>query len=231
MQRFFVNTPLSIDMDLTDLDVIHQVTRVLRAKIGESIILFDGDGSETVYEIVGISKKSLSLRGKNRRFPQSEPEKYITLYQSLPNKIEKIEYILQKWVEVGISRFIFFRSDFSQKLIISENKKIRFMAIVREAVEQCGGMTLPEIHFLDTIDFFRKREEKNLTLDTLGEQVSVSHLPIADKYNIWIGPEGGWSNEEREKMNENGFLFVRFWERVLRTETAGVVSSFALLHA
>lgn len=96
MQRFFVNTPLSIDMEITDLDIIHQVTRVLRAKIGESIILFDGDGSETVYEMVGISKKSLTLRGKNRKFPQSEAKKYIILYQSLPNKIEKIEYILQK---------------------------------------------------------------------------------------------------------------------------------------
>ena len=96
MQRFFVNTPLSIDMDIRDIDIIHQVTRVLRAKIGESIILFDGDGSEIVYEISEITKKSIHLRGKDRRFPYSEPKKYITLYQSLPNKMEKIEYILQK---------------------------------------------------------------------------------------------------------------------------------------
>ena len=62
----------------------------------------------------------------------------ITLYQALPNKIEKIEYILQKGVEVGIGKFVFFRSDFSQKLVLSDTKKVRLRAIVREAVEQCG---------------------------------------------------------------------------------------------
>ena len=62
----------------------------------------------------------------------------ITLYQALPNKIEKIEYILQKGVEVGIGKFVFFRSDFSQKLSLSDTKKVRLIAIAREAVEQCG---------------------------------------------------------------------------------------------
>ena len=59
-------------------------------------MLFDGDGSEMIYEIVSITKKSLSLRGQERRFPKTEPERNISLYQAMPNKIEKIEYILQK---------------------------------------------------------------------------------------------------------------------------------------
>lgn len=87
---------------------------------------------------MSITKKSISLRGKDRRFPNVEPTKKIALYQALPNKIEKIEYILQKGVEVGITKFIFFRSEYSQKLALSESKKLRFKTIVREAVEQCG---------------------------------------------------------------------------------------------
>jgi 16S rRNA (uracil1498-N3)-methyltransferase len=62
----------------------------------------------------------------------------VSLYQALPNKYEKIEYILQKGVEVGISKFVFFRSDRSQKLLLSPAKIERFAAIAREAVEQCG---------------------------------------------------------------------------------------------
>ena len=96
MQRFYVTSPLTIDPVLTDLDIVHQLTRVMRSQVGEMIMLFDGDGSEMIYEIVGITKKSLSLRGQERRFPKTEPERSISLYQAMPNKIEKIEYILQK---------------------------------------------------------------------------------------------------------------------------------------
>jgi 16S rRNA (uracil1498-N3)-methyltransferase len=96
MQRFFVTFPLSIDLTLSDKDIVHQLTRVMRIKAGESIVLFDGDGSENTYEIVAITKNSLSLRGKDRIFPKTEPEKSISLYQALPNKLEKLEYIIQK---------------------------------------------------------------------------------------------------------------------------------------
>ena len=230
MQRFFVSFPLSIDMNIVDTDIIHQVTRVMRSQVGDSIVLFDGDGSETTYEIMSITKKSLSLRGKDRIFPKVEPVRKITLYQALPSKIEKIEYILQKGVEVGIVKFIFFRSEYSQKLLLSEAKVVRFKAIIREAVEQCGGVSLPELHFLSMTEFPRGHTP-NMTLDTIGRSLKISEIPIFDQVSIWIGPEGGWSDTEREKMSDSGFLFVRLWERVLRTETAGVVSAFALLHA
>jgi 16S rRNA (uracil1498-N3)-methyltransferase len=96
MQRFFVTYPLTIDLTITDKDMVHQLTRVMRIQVGESIILFDGDGSENIYEIVAITKNSLSLRGKDRTFPKTEPERSISLYQALPNKLEKLEYIIQK---------------------------------------------------------------------------------------------------------------------------------------
>lgn len=63
----------------------------------------------------------------------------------MPNKYEKIEYILQKGVEIGITRFVFFRSDRSQKLLITPAKIERFESIAREALEQCGGVVMPEI--------------------------------------------------------------------------------------
>lgn len=96
MQRFFVTFPLGIDVVLTDSTIVNQITRVLRMKEGESVILFDGDGSETEYQIIKIEKKSIHLRGQGRTFPRTEPQIRVTLYQALPNKHEKIEYILQK---------------------------------------------------------------------------------------------------------------------------------------
>ncbi len=264
MQRFFVTFPLSIDLVLTDVEIVHQLARVLRVQLGQEVILFDGDGSETLYEITEITKKSISLRGKERIFPHTEPERNITLYQWMPNKIEKIEYIIQKGVEVGIARFVFFRSDRSQKLILSESKKIRFIAIAREALEQCGGLVMPEIEFLDTlsVSFWGMPESRgsngidpeinsgwqahgllrssqwqeqeqtpNIVLDTIGKSLKMQEMPQNNEISIWVGPEGGWSDVERVKMEENGFIFARFGERVLRTETAWVVMAFALIYA
>jgi 16S rRNA (uracil1498-N3)-methyltransferase len=230
MQRFFVTSPLPIDLILTDTDIVHQLTRVMRIQIWEEIVLFDGDWSESAYEIISITKTALSLRGKNRTFPKTEPGSSISLYQAMPNKLEKLEYILQKWVEVGIRKFVFFRSDFSQKLILTESKQKRLTTIAREALEQCGGIVMPEIEFRDQITNYQL-PITNLVLDTTGKSLKISEVSRNQDISIWVGPEGGWSEKEREKMKENGFLFARFWERVLRTETAGLVVSFALLHA
>ncbi len=230
MQRFFVSFPLSIDIAITDKDIHHQLTRVLRIQVGDHVVLFDGDGSETEYEVISVDKKSVSLRGQGRVFRGTEPKKRISLYQAMPNKYEKIEYIIQKWVEVGISRFIFFRSDRSQKLVLSPAKIERFVSIAREAVEQCGGMIVPEIVFQDK-DIWFDIIWTNITLDTIGLPRTFSEFDTLQDLHLWIGPEGGWSDNERDKMNANSFIFARFGERVLRTETAGIVTAFALLHA
>lgn len=252
MQRFYVTFPLTIDLTLTDSDIVYQLTRVMRAEIGDEILLFDGDGSETIYEIQAVTKKSLTLRGKGRKFPKTESVTQITLYQAMPNKLEKLEYILQKWVEVGIRKFVFFRSDFSQKLILSDAKKARLTTIAREALEQCGGLVMPSISFIDGVSAFRHSEawriqdfrgtehrsfvpqddeRVHIVLDTTGISLKIQEIPKKCEIGIWVGPEGWWSEKERIEMRKNGFIFARFWERVLRTETAGVVMAFALLHA
>ncbi len=236
MQRFFVPFPLSIDLDLTDTNILYQLTRVLRARVGDHIVLFDGDGSETEYEMISIERHSIRLRGVGRTFPQTESRKSITLYQSLPNKIEKIEYILQKWVEVWVSRFIFFRSDRSQKLVISDSKIARLRTIAREAVEQCWGLYMPEVVFLMDQSRFPsslqwQEGKRNIVLDTLGVKSRITEYDDIQDIGLWVGPEWGWSEEERWEMNSNGFIFAHFSDRVLRTETAGIVVGFALLNA
>lgn len=230
MQRFFVTFPLSIDMSITDTDILHQLTRVLRINIWEHIILFSGDGTETEYEIISIEKKSIWLRGKSQCTPTTEPKKQVALYQALPNKYEKIEYILQKWVEIGISRFVFFRSDRSQKLTISSAKIERYMSIVREALEQCGGTIMPEVIFQERLITYQSSCTVNMVLDTIGENTRISAYDWVQDMAIWVGPEWGWSDDERSIMSWNDFIFARFWNRILRTETAGIVIGFGLLN-
>ncbi len=233
MQRFFVTFPIQVDMVVTDTDMVHQLTRVLRVAIWEHIVLFMGDRSEMEYEITTTWKKSIWLRWVASRVPNTEPHKRVTIYQALPNKHEKIEYILQKWVEIGIARFVFFRSDRSQKLLLSPTKIDRFIAIAREALEQCGGVVMPEITFADAFpeDTTASIEMSNIVLDTLWESIRISQYDNLQNMGLWVGPEGGWSDAERVRMQDNGFIFARFWERVLRTETAGIVIGFGFLNA
>lgn len=230
MQRFFVTFPLSIDMKISDTDMIHQLTRVLRVQVSEHIILFSGDGTEIEYEIISIDKKSIWLRGHAQNTPNTEPKKQVTLYQALPNKYEKIEYILQKWVEIGIARFVFFRSDRSQKLVISPAKIERCMTIAREALEQCGWTIMPEIIFQEKIAIQGDSWIQNIVLDTIGNNMRLSEYDSLQNIAIWVGPEGGWSDDERSIMSGNGFIFARFGERVLRTETAGIVIGFGFMN-
>ena len=232
MQRFLVTFPLSIDMTITDFDMVHQLTRVHRVAPWEHIVLFSGDSTEIEYEITTTWKKSIWLRWVASRVPDTELHKRVTLYQALPNKHEKIEYILQKWVEIGIARFVFFRSDRSQKLVLSPNKIERFITIAREALEQCGGVMMPEILFVDRFPEIKSGEVTmtHIVLDTIWESTRISQYDNFQNIGLWVGPEGGWSNDERIKMKDNSFIFARFWERVLRTETAGIVISFGLLN-
>ena len=229
MQRFYVTGELTDIIELSDVIIHHQVTRVLRAKPGDYIVLFNGDGSEREFEVREITKKTLKFHGWTQRNPQTEWKIALSLFQALPNKMEKIEYILEKWVEVGIRRFVFFRSDFSQKLILSDAKKQRFHTIAKEALEQCGWLIMPEIEFRDSFPH-DERGDQNKLLDTTGAIMKLTEMPQKDMIHLWVGPEGGWSESERKKMKENGFIFVRFWERIMRTETAGIVTAFSLLH-
>lgn len=228
MQRFFVKEPLWRDMVIADPDLHHQMGRVLRMTSGDQVILFDGDRSETLYTITAIDKKHIYLHAEGRSFPDTEPKKIITLYQALPNKIEKIEYILQKWVEVGIRRFVFFRAEHSQKLMLSDAKKERLETIAREAVEQCGWLLLPEIVWSEgEVPVF---SEKNIVLDTIGTRVAIRTYDSFEEVAIHVGPEWGWSMSERDKMREKGFIFAHIGSRILRTETMGVVMAFSLLN-
>jgi 16S rRNA (uracil1498-N3)-methyltransferase len=229
MQRFFVTFPLSMEMNIQDSDIYHQLTRVLRIQLWDHITLFSWDNREIEYEIVSIDKKQISIRWIQEKFPDIEPKKHIILYQALPNKYEKIEYIIQKWVEIGISRFVFFRSDRSQKLVLTPAKKERFDSIAREALEQCGWLKMPQITWEEGIPQ-DVSESENIVLDTIGENKKISSYDAMENISLWVGPEGGWSEVERSNMLKNGFIFARFGNRVLRTETAWIVISFGFIN-
>jgi RsmE family RNA methyltransferase len=111
MQRFFskIPTPELLQIRLSEQpELYHQVTRVLRMQVGDTGIFFEENGDDLVYEIASIDKKSIVWNRIEVRPRMPEILPNIILCQSLPNKLEKLEFILQKGVEVGVDQFVFF---------------------------------------------------------------------------------------------------------------------------
>ncbi len=216
---------------IVDKHILHQFIKVLKSRIEDQIIVFDGQtNTDYLYKIIKIEKKEIVLEFIDG-IQKTAPQKNISLYQSLPNKYHKIEYILQKWVEVWVSNFYFFRSSRSQKLQISEHKKERFEQIVIEAMEQCGRNIMPEILFSEKWFGDFPSHGMSIILNPLDEtSQTLKQLDVAEDadMNVFIWPEGWFSEEEIQSFQEHGCISIHLWNTILRTETAGIVTSFYL---
>lgn len=168
MQRFYIPKKLA-KIEIFENEKFHQVTRVLRMQIGEEIKIFNHLGEEFFYKMISANKKFAEFEQLSIDYsPNPEFDTEITLFQALPNKLEKIEWILEKNIEIGVRKFVFFRSERSQKLFLSDSKKERLFNIAREALEQCGGRFFPEITFSDEgfDKILAKIPENNIVLHT-----------------------------------------------------------------
>ena len=126
MHRFLVSIPLVSTLEIPQGDLYHQIAHVFRAKKGDRMIFFVPFGVDTVYEVIDINKKKISLSKKEeKKIFQKKNNRNIHIFQAYPNKVSTIELIVQKLVEVGIKKVTFFPSDHSQMKDLPEQKKTR----------------------------------------------------------------------------------------------------------
>jgi len=229
MQRFHYNTDLKKDLFIEDKDFFHQISHVLRSKIWDNIILFNSTWFDYIYSISEITKKWITLNLSKKIENNCDLKISINLYQALPNKYEKIEYILQKWVEVWISNFTFFNAERSQKLVINDKKIERFNFIIKEALEQCWWDKLPQISFIDKIDFSEINWQKLVCHTKISGSINLSEIKnTPNEFNIFVWSEGWFSDKEIENFTKNNCTIINFWTRILRTETTASVLGFYL---
>lgn len=229
MQRFYFpglpqNTPSFL---LEESEIIHQLTKVLRLEVWDEIMFFDGKNSlDVLYEITQINKKNILVNRKDT-IQKRVDEHHFSLFQAIPNKIDKIEDILSKGTQVWYKNFYFFRSERSQNFFISDAKIMRFQNIVKESVEQSGRNDIPNIYFID--DFKNYLQNGENIVFQIGEnfqKLSSSLLKKDTHYQIFIGPEGGWSPKEMENFLKNNVSIYSLKWYVLRAETAAVSVGF-----
>lgn len=236
MQRFYVNY-----LDLGELNLfleepwlVHQLVKVLRSKNWDKISLFNWtEKKDYIYKIVNIEKRWIFIEFLESVDLDSEITYYFTLFQSIPNKLDKIEYIIQKWVEAWFTSFNFFRSNRSQELRgLTDSKIDRFRKIIIEAVEQSGRSVIPDLNFIKAIDFEWIKVNKNIFFHTNNSNsILLKDLNIksGSDINLFVWPEWWFEDTEIDEFEKNNFTRVHLWDRILRTETTWVVTWFYII--
>jgi 16S rRNA (uracil1498-N3)-methyltransferase len=204
-----------------------QIGSVLRLRPGERILVLDNSGTEYLVRLRSPEEGIVEGRSRN----EAEPGLRLVLYQGLL-KGPKLEWVLQKGTEIGISRFVPVITERSVAGEPGESKQRRYDAIMREAAEQSGRGRIPDIaptvsltHALAGAEgtlVIPWEEERDRALGT----VKTTH---GDTVSIFIGPEGGFSAREVEAACSAGAIPVTLGRRILRAETAAVVTASLLL--
>lgn len=235
MSRFFVEPSDVYDSEIviSSKDDIKHIRKVLRLKEGDEVEISDGQVWEYVTEIAQIDEDEVSLAILDKQKFAREPEIEVCLFQGVP-KAGKMETIIQKCVELGVNSVT---PTFMDRTVVVEkgnfSKKLdRWQKISDEAVKQCKRGIIPRINeqigFAEMLeklgDFdlvvFPYENEDNLTLKGYLKEVSKKPKTVA----IIIGPEGGFSDDEAEKLKSAGVRPVSLGKTILRTETAGMAA-------
>lgn len=237
MPRFFVDPGSITDSSVTFSEGIsHQISQVLRLDLNQDeVIVLDGRGAAYVARLSGKSGRTVTAEIIEKMEGNTEVSVVLTLCFSL-TKREKVEWILQKCTEIGVSKFQPYVSERSVSRLdsLEENRRLRWQTIIREAAEQSECSRLPdllEVVSFDVILGEHSREAQALiayeganATNTL-RQISLKRTSTI----LLIGPEGGFSDDEAEKAIRSGFQPFSLGKRILRMETACMVASALVL--
>src|SRR3989344_4804544 len=233
LNRFIGNFDLSKkELSITDTGFINQAKNVLRLKASDKIILCDGNLNEALAEIVNLNKKFAELKiletCKNKNEPASS-ENQVILYCSVLKK-ENFEWAVQKAVEVGVKEITPIITARTVKLGLNRE---RLEKIIKEAAEQSGRGILPKLNEAIIFDeALKSAEENDLNLFFQAGYPPLGHsMSKFEKIGVFVGPEGGWTEEEIKKaQSSNGITIVGLGKTVLRAETAVVIASYQTIN-
>ena len=197
----------------------NQWVHVLRYRVDDELVLFNGKGEDRLYRITKIEEQSIGLDLVTELEP-SLPKREVYLFWSMLKK-DKNEWVLQKCTELGVSHFIPTLSTRTEKTGFDEE---RARKIVTEAAEQCGRSDLPVIRepigLQAAIDDYRDKLELLFAEQSDDSSVGAGEQPVG----VFVGPEGGWTDEEKELL-ATSCKKLNVAQFTLRAETACVAAA------
>jgi len=240
MNRFYLEDleTSNYNFTLKNKEIVDQLLKVLRSKLWDKVIFFDWeDLYDYVFEIKEIWKKEIIFEQVDRIKKDSEINFELNLFQALPNKLDKIESIIKNGTQIWITNFLFFKSERSQKLNITNKKTERLNKIILESVEQSERNIIPTLVVWDKIKF-DNLEWINIFLHTKWENsIFLKDLDFKSMeckgnkkiINLFVWPEWWFSDTEIDGFEKNQFKRVHLGDRILRTELAWISSCFFII--
>ncbi|HLM52578.1 MAG TPA: 16S rRNA (uracil(1498)-N(3))-methyltransferase [Pseudoxanthomonas sp.] len=241
LTRCYVECGLSVGgrVTLPEAAGAHLI-RVLRLRDGDPCALFNGDGHDYGARLVAAGKREVVAEIVSCLAIDNESPLRITLLQGIARG-EKMDLILQKATELGVAAFVPVIAERTEVKLDAERtarRMLHWSSVIASACEQSGRARLPALAvavplatalatlWSDPVD---AEASLKLTLDPNGEH-SLSRLALGldGHVGIAVGPEGGWSPRDRERLRGAGFAGLQLGPRVLRTETAGLAAIAAL---
>ena len=230
MARFFVDKgKIAENQIIIDGADAHHIARSLRMAEGDEAVVCDGEGAEYLTKLTRIRDDECQCEIIERLDSRTEPQVSITLCMAYP-KGDKLEVVIQKAVELGVSRIIPFESSRCikrPKAEKAEKQTARLERIAEEAAKQCGRARIPTVtqpmsfgHMLEeatksTIALFCYENEDGLTVKDM-----LIGKDRPESIAIIVGSEGGFSPEEAAEAMAKGCKSVSLGNRILRCETA-----------
>ncbi|HZK38499.1 MAG TPA: 16S rRNA (uracil(1498)-N(3))-methyltransferase [Clostridia bacterium] len=244
MHRFFVDThqinSIQNRIIIENEDVKH-ISRVLRLKEKDKVEICDGENTEYICEIQSIDKNSVLLSIIDKKQSIKEPSIKTVLYQGVP-KGDKMSFIIQKTVELGITEIIPVEM---KRTVVQfgdrdkQNKIDRWKKIALEAAKQSKRGIIPAVHsplnFDQALEHSKKNQLNIMPYENENKKGFRAVMESLNKDNIdnigiWIGPEGGLDEEEVAKAINNKIHLITLGPRILRTETAGFTTLSLIMY-
>lgn len=216
------------DSILVSGEEAHHICRVLRKRVGERIVVVDGEGNEFGCVIDECRPNRVQVRVLSRRRKPKEPVLKVTLASAVP-KGERMDLLVEKATEIGVHRIVPLVTERSVVVSLGSEKVARLKRVAISAVKQSERSLIPRIEDMRSLGELQE-DLSSYSWGIVGWELSRRRLvkeifpeePINDLIVV-VGPEGGLTDSEVEMLRDRGLKDVWLGERKLRTETAGAV--------
>ncbi len=227
LHRFYTGPDLRLEhyVELNDTRLLDQWNKVLRFRPGQEVVLFDGHEHERLYVLNELSRNAAKLE-LITDFLRKIPSRNVYLFWSLLKK-DKNDWVLQKATELGVSHFIPILAERSEKTGFNEE---RAQKILIEAAEQCGRSDIPVVRQPLLLQTALHEYAAKVPLFVCEQhELTKPKTPNYKEVGVLIGPEGGWSEKEKQLFITQEVGKLPLGDFTLRAETAAVVASAKLL--
>lgn len=228
LQRLFISEALGegITLSLCDKEY-HYLCNVLRLKVNDQLLVFNGKNGEWLSTITQVKKNNITLHIIEQT--REQPTTIDLHYCFAPLKQARLDYMIQKAVEMGANILQPVLTQHRQQSKVSMQK---MEANAIEACEQCGNLTVPSCFEPISLDKLLSDWDESSPLlfcdeVCLGESplAQLQNIPKGPKIGVLIGPEGGFSSQERKSLRALPFVVpIGLGPRILRADTAAVAA-------